>query len=171
MPFLRRRGVMASESDMRKHTTGLHRDHAASNNLSSSSLTPSQHSRPGSAGGLAPPSGALSAVQESGPSLVVVPAPPVTPPNDGMSASSDHLPSSASASDLFARPESPPIQDETPKHRRFSMLRFRNASDSQLATKAKQHAAAEKPPPLPHRMSYLFCCFPPLLLAIPRADT
>lgn len=135
---------------MRKHTTGLHRDHAASNNLSSSSLTPSQHSRPGSAGGLAPPSGALSAVQESGPSLVVVPAPPVTPPNDGMSASSDHLPSSASASDLFARPESPPIQDETPKHRRFSMLRFRNASDSQLATKAKQHAAAEKPPPLPH---------------------
>ncbi|OIW29977.1 hypothetical protein CONLIGDRAFT_654342 [Coniochaeta ligniaria NRRL 30616] len=140
---------MASESDMRKHTV-LHRDNAASGNLSSTSLTPSQpHSRPGSAAGLATTSGALSAVQESGPALVVVPAPPVTPPNDGMSSSSNHLTLSASASDLFARPESPPIQDETPKHRRFSMLRFRNASDSQLATKAKQHAAAEKPPPLP----------------------
>ncbi|KAJ4306512.1 hypothetical protein N0V88_001316 [Collariella sp. IMI 366227] len=29
------------------------------------------------------------------------------------------------------------------------MLRFRNASDSQLAAKAKMHAAAQKPPPVP----------------------
>jgi hypothetical protein len=147
MPFLRRRGVMASETDMRKHIVS-DRNGAASNNLSSSSLTPSQeHSRPGSASGLTSPSAALTPVQESGPALVVVPAPPVTPPND-----ENHLTLSTSASDLFTRPESPPVQEETPKHRRFSMLRFRNASDSQLATKAKQHAAAEKPPPVPRRM-------------------
>ncbi|TIC90498.1 hypothetical protein CH35J_011624 [Colletotrichum higginsianum] len=42
------------------------------------------------------------------------------------------------------RPNTPPVQEETPKHRRFSMLRFRNASDSQLSLRAKQQA--EKPP-------------------------
>ncbi|KAB5575796.1 hypothetical protein GE09DRAFT_1169644 [Coniochaeta sp. 2T2.1] len=139
---------MASESDMRKHTVADR--NSASKNAGNTSLASSQaHSRPGSAAGLTTPSGPLSPVHESGPALVIVPAPPVTPPNDGMSSSSNHLTLSASASDLFARPESPPIQDETPKHRRFSMLRFRNASDSQLSTRARQQAAAEKPPPLP----------------------
>lgn len=51
----------------------------------------------------------------------------------------------------ISRPESPPIQDETSKHRRFSVLRFRNASDSQLSLRAKQQA--EKPPPVPRRTS------------------
>lgn len=52
--------------------------------------------------------------------------------------------------DSYDRPESPPIQDETPRHRRFSMLRFRNASDSQLSTRwRQQQQAAEKPPPMP----------------------
>ncbi|KAF2187495.1 hypothetical protein K469DRAFT_685962 [Zopfia rhizophila CBS 207.26] len=43
-------------------------------------------------------------------------------------------------------PPSPPVQEHTPNTRRFSMLRFRHASDSQLSTKAKEHAAAEAPP-------------------------
>ncbi|TGJ84327.1 hypothetical protein E0Z10_g4441 [Xylaria hypoxylon] len=49
----------------------------------------------------------------------------------------------------YDRPESPPIQEETPRHRRFSMLRFRNASDSQLSTRLKQQQQAQKPPPMP----------------------
>ncbi|PSR79109.1 hypothetical protein BD289DRAFT_346033, partial [Coniella lustricola] len=50
------------------------------------------------------------------------------------------------------RPDSPPIQEEMPKHRRFSMLRFRNASDSQLSARAKKQAYAhadEAAPPVP----------------------
>src|SRR5450432_1666238 len=38
------------------------------------------------------------------------------------------------------RPDSPPVQDENPKHRRFSMLKFRHASDSQLSIRARQQA-------------------------------
>ncbi|KAH7309432.1 hypothetical protein B0I35DRAFT_482210 [Stachybotrys elegans] len=37
--------------------------------------------------------------------------------------------------------------DDSNKHRRFSILRFRNASDSQLSLRARQQA--EKPPPIP----------------------
>ena len=44
------------------------------------------------------------------------------------------------------RPSSPPIQERTSKHQRFSILRFRHASDSQLAKTAKGHAAAVVPP-------------------------
>jgi hypothetical protein len=61
------------------------------------------------------PSPSSDPVQESGPALTVVPAPSVTPPNDG-GPSSSHLTLSASASDLFTRPESPPVHEETPKH-------------------------------------------------------
>jgi hypothetical protein len=53
--------------------------------------------------------------------------------------------------DIVDRPISPPIQDETSKHRRFSMLRFRYASDSQLSIKARQQADAAAAPPVPHR--------------------
>lgn len=51
------------------------------------------------------------------------------------------------------RPNSPLIQEEHPKHRRFSMMRFRNASDPQLSSRAKILAAqaTEAPPPLPKR--------------------
>jgi hypothetical protein len=47
------------------------------------------------------------------------------------------------------RPETPPVQEETHRHKRFSVLRFRNASDPQLSLRAKQQA--EKPPPVPRR--------------------
>lgn len=79
------------------------------------------------------------------------PAPPITPPVDinhhgdatrgGMSMDSD-----------LSRPESPPIQEQTFKHNRFSLLRFRNASDPQLAARARQQALAEDVPPMPRRM-------------------
>ncbi|ROW15426.1 hypothetical protein VPNG_02304 [Cytospora leucostoma] len=81
-----------------------------------------------------------------------IPAPPVTPPHDSPSSTTadDVLP--APAHDPIDRPDSPPIQDETPKHRAFSMLRFRNASDSQLSARAKRQAQAqadESAPPVP----------------------
>jgi hypothetical protein len=46
-------------------------------------------------------------------------------------------------------PPSPPVQEATPNTRRFSLLRFRHASDSQLSVKAKEHAAREPAPPVP----------------------
>jgi hypothetical protein len=49
------------------------------------------------------------------------------------------------------RPVSPAIQEANPKHRRFSMLRFRHASDPQLSTKARLHAQAESTPKVPQR--------------------
>lgn len=62
----------------------------------------------------------------------------------------------------FDRPESPPIQEQTPKHHRFSMLKFRTASDSQLSARSRQHQQNEKPPPMPHRTCRAFpcCCLP-----------
>lgn len=53
------------------------------------------------------------------------------------------------------RSVSPPVQEESSKHRRFSMLKFRHASDSQLATKARHHADASPVPPVPKRKSPL----------------
>lgn len=67
--------------------------------------------------------------------------------------------------DPFERPESPPVQEETPKHHRFSMLRFRTASDSQLSARSRQHLQAEKPPPMPQRTYLPF--FPVFHLAFP----
>lgn len=46
-------------------------------------------------------------------------------------------------------PPSPPVQEATPNTRRFSLMRFRHASDSQLSTKAKEHAARDDAPPVP----------------------
>jgi hypothetical protein len=46
-------------------------------------------------------------------------------------------------------PPSLPVQAATPNTRRFSMMRFRHASDSQLSTRAKEQAARDRAPPLP----------------------
>jgi len=51
------------------------------------------------------------------------------------------------------RSASPPIQEENPKHHRFSMLKFRHASDSQLSTRARLQA--QTAPPIPERKCYL----------------
>jgi hypothetical protein len=57
------------------------------------------------------------------------------------------------ASSEVARPsasrdsnKSPPDSPRPANPRRFSMLRFRHASDSQLSTTAKEHAARDVPP-------------------------
>lgn len=51
------------------------------------------------------------------------------------------------------RPTSPLTQEQHSKHRRFSMMKFRNASDPQLSSRARLQAAqaSEAPPPLPKR--------------------
>ena len=46
------------------------------------------------------------------------------------------------------RSVSPPVQEQIPKHHRFSMLKFRHASDSQLSTRARLHKG-QPPPPMP----------------------
>ncbi len=45
--------------------------------------------------------------------------------------------SAESAGESLHRTVSPPIQEENQKHRRFSMLKFRHASDSQLSTRGR----------------------------------
>ncbi|KAH8160833.1 hypothetical protein CIB48_g7416 [Xylaria polymorpha] len=137
MPFLRRRGVMASESDMRRHTTLFDPKSPADAfpipQLPSHRLENGAMSRDADSGTLSndPTSGLIMGLNPS--------------PDAGVDADAARLSQSS-----YDRSESPPIQDETPRHRRFSMLRFRNASDSQLSTRwRQQQQAAEKPPPMP----------------------
>lgn len=146
MPFLRRRGNAGSESDMRRHTI-----------LDSLPVPPANgtHSRPGSATDLpvlvtTPEDGEvpLSSVSVS-PVTPVTPATPVMPTVDLEPTMSSTAPQPTG--DPVDHSLSPSVPAETPKSKRFSMLRFRNASDSQLAAKAKLQAASEKPPPLPRR--------------------
>ncbi|KAI9713650.1 MAG: hypothetical protein M1812_006622 [Candelaria pacifica] len=62
-------------------------------------------------------------------------------------------PPSSQAGRPLASDDLPPVHDGTSKQRRFSMLKFRNASDPHLFARAKQQAAAaEAPavPPMPH---------------------
>ncbi|KAI1172292.1 hypothetical protein F4777DRAFT_519009 [Nemania sp. FL0916] len=155
MPFLRRRGVMASESDMRRHTTLFDPKRPADAFLA-----------PGSAGHRLD-NGAASQGSDGGrlstdPNLSPIPslhadadADADTDADAGADALMEADADAARPSqDSYARPDSPPVQDETPRHRRFSMLRFRNASDSQLSARwrqqqQQQQQAAEKPPPMP----------------------
>ncbi|GAB7364364.1 hypothetical protein MBLNU230_g4907t1 [Neophaeotheca triangularis] len=48
-----------------------------------------------------------------------------------------------------SRPISQPQQEANAKTKRFSLLKMRNYSEPQLRYRAKQHATAEEPPPLP----------------------
>lgn len=115
MPFLRRRGNLASETEP-GHTTSVSAESG--------------------------PSAEFDAHHHGDPSEA--PSAPAELPNSHSSSSparrqdNRHLP---------LRPESPPIQEQSQRHKRFSTLRFRNASDSQLSVKLKQHA--ENPPPVP----------------------
>ncbi|KAF3001143.1 hypothetical protein E8E14_003972 [Neopestalotiopsis sp. 37M] len=165
MPFLRRRGVMASENDMRRHTfidpdppsqSGLApfkpKASAPRKSLGNDLLDPnaaanghgrtSVDSQTAAKGAADPLNGERSRTDD--------------PNNDENNSFESNMPSLSTSMSLgrpsedpFDRPESPPIQEETPKHRRFSMLRFRNASDSQLSVRMRQQQLAEKPPPLP----------------------
>ncbi|KAK0720489.1 hypothetical protein B0H67DRAFT_633815 [Lasiosphaeris hirsuta] len=156
MPFLRRRGIMASESDMRRHTI-----------LDTFAVPKQPSSRSESTSDLP----VLTAVAEDFPAPSI-PVSPAEPPIDRTSFSSSYTGSHAGRStlDIPGRPGSPGIQTESQKHRRFSMLRFRNASDSQLAAKAKLHAAAEKAPPLP-RPPEIITTAPTFDDLVPRKQT
>ncbi|KAL2191268.1 hypothetical protein L209DRAFT_699091 [Thermothelomyces heterothallicus CBS 203.75] len=133
MPFLRRRGNMASESDMRRHS------------LFDALAAPAPKQPPFSSGSTTELPALASVAENSSPSGI---SPPLGDlPRDSISVDSTHgNPSIVEPSD---GPASLTGSDYSQKHRRFSMLRFRNASDSQLAAKAKLHAATEKPPPVP----------------------
>ncbi|KAM7194794.1 protein transport protein sec73 [Naviculisporaceae sp. PSN 640] len=137
MPFLRRRGNMASESDMRRHT--IIADNLAVANESTSQPSPTPDST-------VP---ALGLPQEEAETRNPESPPTATPDDDAMSSTSSHRARMSTGDPPADRSLFPPVQDQNNKHRRFSMLRFRNASDSQLAAKAKLHAAGEKAPPLP----------------------
>lgn len=157
MPFLRnKRGNMASESELRRSAV-LPDDfrpaplepplRAATSHmdLPSLRLSPSTLSADVGAAADAAANGLTTAI----------PAPPVTPPHDSPSSAVTTNNNALQVHDPRERPDSPPIQDETPKHRRFSMLRFRNASDSQLSARAKKQAHAhadESAPPMPRGM-------------------
>lgn len=96
------------------------------------------------------------------------------------SRASEQIPRKPSAADLFSssmtadenpsrtsvdgatldRSTSPPVQEESYKHRRFSMLKFRHASESQLSRRARDQAQA---PPVPQSKSSH--CAPPSLIS------
>ena len=134
MPFLRRKGNMASEIDIRRHTL----------------FAPSTSND-------APPPLPVQPVQSVQPEHTDdddngQPISSERTRESTMSTSNTRInsrPASRPGSRADSRPDTPPIQEENSRHRRFSVLRFRNASDSQLSLRAKQHA--EKPPPVPRR--------------------
>ncbi|KAI1391288.1 uncharacterized protein F4822DRAFT_427140 [Hypoxylon trugodes] len=139
MPFLRRRGVMASDTDMRRHTILVDSAPVPPKQLprkiqSEALLSPD----PAGINGEGTTNGAPGGNGEGSKSSV-----------DTVASTSASMFPSRKSEDPYNRPESPPIQDESPKHRRFSMLRFRNASDSQLSARLKQQQQAEKLPPMP----------------------
>ncbi|KAK0635440.1 hypothetical protein B0T17DRAFT_482522 [Bombardia bombarda] len=140
MPFLRRRGNAASEADGRRHTVFdslVMAKQPASTTDSISDLPGRASVAEDFSAHSVPVSPATHHADDDGDDV----------DGDAMSATSSHT--ATSISHARDRAMFPRIQEETQKHRRFSMLRFRNASDSQLAAKAKLQAAIEKPPPLP----------------------
>ncbi|OHE92429.1 Sec7 domain-containing protein [Colletotrichum orchidophilum] len=207
MPFLRRRGNMVSETDMRRHTI-LETETAPQLPPLPQHFPPqrpqSHHQQQDQ---LPPPPPSPSRPQSQQhkkqklddqpkaiPELKLpfLPPPPLSQLEQGQEQEQEHqgeqprlsvsisiqepLPTSLAVpgpsdadngalsqrnpDDQETRPDTPPIQEETPKHRRFSILRFRNASDSQLSVRAKQQA--EKPPPIPRP--------PEIITTAPTAD-
>lgn len=121
MPFLRRRGIMASETDMRRHNVPF-----------APQVADDVPELP---------------LQVKLPEEATEPESEPEPEHEPESAKS--RPQSRESDTSLDRPITPPVQPQSNKHRRFSVLRFRNASDSQLSLRVKQ--AAEKPPPVPRR--------------------
>ena len=160
---------MASENDMRRHTTFIEP------NLSTTTETPNTAEFPSN---LEPAASRNGVTGEGGESISRISSVPdrVRASTSNLAAVADdgnEAPNGAGGSgagrksDLLDRPESPPVQEETTKHNRFSMLRFRTASDSQLSARSKLQQ--EKPPPMPQRtrlpspfLSRPFYALPPL---------
>lgn len=111
---------MASETDMRRHSALAPGAPGSSASDDDASQRASTSDRQNGAAGPVPAS----------------PTPPTpTPP----------MPPQPPADDASRQSQS--AEHESTKHRRFSVLRFRNASDPQFSLRARQQA--EKPPPVP----------------------
>lgn len=72
------------------------------------------------------------------------------PPTSPRPTSEYAMPASRLSNDALStdRPISPPVQPENARTKRFSMLKFRNFSESHLSARAKEDAAKQEPPPL-----------------------
>lgn len=171
MPFLRtKRAILATDSEVRRSTAFPDDLHISPNDPPPLKTTKSNIDLPTLR--LSPSSpfnldADLDAAVNSSSHTISVPAPPVTPPLDSP-CSAPGTANTLQPHDPLDRPNSPPIQDETPKHKRFSMLRFRNASDSQLSARSKRQAivnahADEPAPPVPRGplLPMLTLSFPP----------
>lgn len=107
MPFLRRRGNPALESDTRQQADSARSDKDADKSAAATS-----------------PDGDAAELDEYATATAQTPRDSTT-----------------------SRPDTSHNQDDASRQKRFSVMRFRNASDSQLSLKAKQQA--EQLPPLP----------------------
>ncbi|KAM0210212.1 hypothetical protein ACHAQI_006006 [Fusarium lateritium] len=137
MAFLRRRGNVSNETDIRRHTFF---ESSASGDIPE---FPSQSEENNDHG-----------TEES-----YRPQPSREPTRDSINSRtegfpetrpetrSESRPDSRPEGQTESRPDTPPIQEGNSKHHRFSVLRFRNASDSQLSLRAKQQS--EETPPVP----------------------
>ncbi|RGP72833.1 hypothetical protein FLONG3_6572 [Fusarium longipes] len=136
MAFLRRRGNnnMSSETDMRRHT--FFESSASGDIAPALPSQPFQNNREGAGESFHPPP-SHDLPRDSTNSRLEGPR----------ESHTEGRPGSRLEGQAEDRPDTPPIQDENSKHHRFSVLRFRNASDSQLSLRAKQQS--EKPPPVP----------------------
>ncbi|PFH60850.1 hypothetical protein XA68_10207 [Ophiocordyceps unilateralis] len=137
MPLLRRRGNMASETNMRRHTAGAPRasgDDDADTTADAADLV-RKNTRNGS-----------RAATPSELPMLVRPQTQQRQRQPQTALSEDTSPQPPDREAEFV-PLNPDVEPDANKHRRFSILRFRNASDPQLSLRAKQQA--EKPPPLP----------------------
>lgn len=144
MPFLRRRGVMAIDSDMRQPSADAESPAAAAHpdRVASAAETAAMPAAASSVQSLAGSSTAVAAA-----AVTSAPLSPHPVRGSSLAAPPPDFVRSMSIAEPTDRDGSLEIQEQTPKHRRFSMLRFRNASDPQLSARAKAHAA--QPPPLP----------------------
>lgn len=70
----------------------------------------------------------------------------ITVSEDGGRPASSEVARPSASRDSHDSHDSPPSSPRLMNTRRFSVLRFRHASDSQLSTTAKEHAARDAPP-------------------------
>lgn len=80
-------------------------------------------------------------------------APPASSPAAQASTPAVIISSPPEQKGVEERPVSPPVQPQSTMQKRFSMLKFRNASESQLAAKARAQASITDAPPVPMRES------------------
>lgn len=132
--LLRRKG-RSSDMDIRRHSFYT-ADSRSNPNVADGRASEQIPRRPSAAEFLSPETATKATAS--------VPGEPATPTRD--------LVETADAQDAN-RSVSPPVQEEIPKHRRFSMMKFRHASDSQLNTRARLQSHHAPAPPMPKRES------------------